>query len=262
MAESLTLANLHLETFVACRRQFQLRYREHFPWPARPQDEEQQLAVQRGLQFDQMVQRYFLGLPVAPPGADPLLAGWWQQFRSSGPPLPPGLRLPELTITVPLGAHLLSGRLDLLILNEEGAHIFDWKTGRLPDEETLRASWLTWLYPALVVAAGPALHPTAEPLLPENVSLTFWSAAIPGKPLRLAYDATIHERVWQQLQSVAAEIGALDREQAIWPLTRDLSICSACRYRVLCGRQYVPAQPGASRIAEDPPIYDLEPDLP
>lgn len=262
MAEPLTLASPHLATFVDCRRQFQLRYRERFPWPARPQDEEQQLAVESGLQFHQMAHRHFLGLPVAPPGSDPLLAEWWQRFLETGPVLPPGLRLPELTITVPLGRHLLAGRIDLLILGDGEAHVFDWKTGPLPDEAALRSDWLTWLYPALVAAAGPALHPGAEPARPEDVSLTYWSAAAPVQTLCLAYDAATHEHVWQQLQAIAAEIDAFDREPGIWPLTRDLSICSACRYRVLCGRQFVPAQPRAIRIAEEPPVYNLEPDLP
>jgi hypothetical protein len=262
MAEPLTLTSQHLATFLDCRRQFQLRYRQRFPWPARPQDEEQQLAVERGLQFHQMAHRHFLGLPVAPPGADPLLAEWWQRFVATGPVLPPGQRLPELTVTVPLGRRLLSGRIDLLVLGENAAHIFDWKTGPLPDEATLRSDWLTWLYPALVVAAGPALHPSAQPVRPEHISLTYWSAVAPAAPLRLAYDAATHEYVWQQLLAVAAELDDLDREPDIWPLTRELSICSACRYRVLCGRQFVPAQPGASRIAEEPPVYNLEPDLP
>lgn len=262
MPEPLTLTRHHLTTFLACRRQFQLRFKEAYPWPVRPQDAAQQRALMRGQRFHEMLHRHFLGLPVAAPGGDPLLDEWWQRFIEAGPPPPPGLRLPELSVTVPLGNHLLAGRLDLLILNGDEAHIFDWKTARLPGEAALRATWQTWLYPALVVAAGPALHPQGAPIAPENVSLSYWSVATPGEPVHLPYSAAAHEQTWSQLVALAGEIDAMSRLPGDWPLTEELSICSACRYRVLCGRGFVAPHDGGDRVAEEAPVYRLEPDLP
>jgi hypothetical protein len=262
MPEPLTLTRQHLTTFLACRRQFQLRFREAYPWPVRPQDEAQQRALLRGQQFHEMLHRHFLGLPVAAPGGDPLLEEWWQRFVEAGPSLPPGRRLPELSVTVPLGSYLLAGRLDLLILNGDEAHIVDWKTARLRGEAALRGAWQTWLYPALVVAAGRALHPQGKPIAPENVSLTYWSPATPGEPVHLAYSAAAHEQTWSQLVALAGEIDAISRLPGDWPLTEEFSICSSCRYRVLCGRQFVVPRAAGDRIAEERPDYHLEPDLP
>lgn len=235
----LALTGQHLDTFLACRRRFQLQVEERYPWPAPPEDGERQLAIARGQQFHQMANRHFLGLPVAAPGGDPLLEEWWQQFQETVLPLPPGLALPELTITVPLGRHLLTGRLDLLLLHEGQAQIFDWKTTPLPDEAALRAEWQSLLYPALVVAAGAAIHPAGQPIAPADVTLTYWSPAQPQEPVQLTYSAAAHEQSWQRLLDIAGAIDEARQYPGIWPLTEDLSLCSRCRYRVLCGRQSV-----------------------
>jgi len=237
--ELLTLTGQQLDAFLACQRRFQLQFEERYPWPAAPQDDERQLASTRGQQFHQMAHRYFLGLPVTAPGGDPVLEGWWKTFQETVLPLPAGLCLPELTITVPLGRHLLTGRLDLLLLHDGRAQIFDWKTGPLSDEASLRASWQSLLYPALVVAAGSAIHPEGQPIAPDLVSLTYWSAAQPGERVELAYSTAAHEQNWQRLLDVAGAIDEARRHTGIWPLTDDMVLCSRCRYRVLCGRQAV-----------------------
>jgi hypothetical protein len=262
MTKPLTLTRDHLATFAACRRRFQLQVEERYPWPAPPQDDGQQLTNARGRQFHQMIQRHFLGLPVAPPGADPLLEEWWQQFRETVLPLPSGLCLPELTITVPLGRHLLTGRLDLLLLHDGRAEIFDWKTGPLPDSDMLQEEWQSLLYPALVVAAGGAIHPHAQPIAPDAVALTYWSAAQPAERVRLTYSVAQHEQNWQRLLASAGEIDAARQAPGVWPLTDDVALCGRCRYRVLCGRQSVTpdttAEEEDSRLLKEP----LEPYLP
>lgn len=258
----LNLTGPQLATFLACQRRFQLQVEERFPWPAPPQDGERELAVVRGQQFHQMLHRHFLGLPVAAPGGDPLLEVWWQSFQETVLPLPAGLRLPELTITAPLGRHLLTGRLDLLLLHDGQAQIFDWKTAPLPDAATLQGEWQSLLYPALVVAAGAAIHPEARPIAPEAVTLTYWSPAQPQERVRLAYSTADHEQNWQRLLDVAGAIDDARQNPGIWPLTGDLALCSRCRYRVLCGRQA--AAPYAPGDDEDPGIVrePLEPYLP
>lgn len=258
----LTLTGQHLDTFLTCRRRFQLEVEERYPWPAPPEGGERQLAIARGQQFHQMAHRYFLDLPVAAPGGDPLLQEWWQQFQETVLPLPPGLALPELTIAVPLGRHLLTGRLDMLLLHDGQAQIFDWKTTPLPDEATLQAEWQSLLYPALVVAAGAAIHPEGQPIAPDAVTLTYWSPAQPQEPVQLTYSAAAHEQNWQRLLVIAGEIDAARQEPGDWPLTADLSLCSRCRYRVLCGRQSVAPDSGLGEEDHGLLRERLEPYLP
>jgi hypothetical protein len=262
MSDPLTLTGYYLATFQACRRRFQLQVEEQFPWPVPPQDDRQRLAIARGQQFHQMAHRHFLGLPVAPAGGDPALDKWWRQFQEMVLPLPDGVCLPELTITVPLGRHLLSGRLDLLLLHENQARIFDWKTAPLPAEQILRAEWQSLIYPALVVATGAAIHPDGRSIAPQEVSLTYWSAVQPEESVRLSYSAAELERNWQQLLALAAEIDEARALPGLWPLTNDLAVCSRCRYRVLCGRQFV--APNRAAEEEDQGLLrePLEPYLP
>lgn len=262
MPEPLTLTREQLETFMACRRRFQLRYEEQYPWPQAPYDLPLQQALLRGEQFHQMLHRHFLGLPVSVPGDDPMLASWWQRFEEADLDLPDGLHLPELAITVPAGNHLLTGRLDLLVLHDGKAHIFDWKTGRLPSEAALRERWQTWFYPALVAAAGTALHSQRRPVAPADITITYWSPAPPGEPVRLAYSAAAHDQTWRTLLELTTSIGVATRTDGVWPLTPDLDHCARCRYRVLCGRQSVAPQPQSAGERELPAPPELEPDLP
>lgn len=262
MPEPFALTSHHLATFLACRRHFQLRYHEGYPWPPPPRGESQRRALARGQQFHQLAHRHFLGLPVVVPDDDAPLTTWWQRFQEAGPWLPPGVRLPELTITVPAGRHLLTGRLDLLVLNEDTAHIFDWKTGPLPEKAMVSEQWQTWYYPALVVAAGATIHPQGQAVPPDNVSLTYWPATAPHEPLHFSYNGTLHRKVWRKLVTLTEEIEAMASAAGIWPLTADLAVCARCRYRVLCGRQAVaPQLPAGDEDALLAP-ESLEPDLP
>jgi hypothetical protein len=262
MPEPLTLTRQQLETFVACRRRFQLRYAEPYPWPQAPHDLLLKQALQRGEQFHRMLHRHFLGLPVSVPGDDALLASWWRRFEEADLDLPTGLHLPELAITVPAGSHLLTGRLDLLVLHDGKAHIFDWKTGKVPGEAALRDRWQTWFYAALVAAAGTALPAQQQPIAPEDITITYWSPLSPVEPVRLAYSAAVHDQTWRTLLELFADIDVATQTAGIWSLTADLALCARCRYRVLCGRQSVAPQTRSAEELELPAPPELEPDLP
>lgn len=262
MDEKLLLSRQRLQTFLICRRRFELRYLRRLPWPAAPVDEEAAASLARGQQFHELVQRHFLGLPADPALIeDAALRRWQRLFQSSGPPLPPGQRLVETSLTAPVGGHLLTGRFDLVVIgeNEDGrpfAHVFDWKTGAPPHEAALRRDWQTRLYLALLAEGGAALWAGGRPtrLAPEDVSLTYWFVQQPHAPLTIGYSAAAHENNWEEITAVVAEIeAALARGE--WPLTDDTAHCRVCAYQAFCGRQ------AAGRAAVAPaPDEDAEPD--
>ncbi len=140
MKPTLTLSRAMLDSFRICQRRFQLRYLEAVPWPALSLEPEAEKARDLGSRFHQMLNRHFLCLPVTA-GADiePELDRWWKLFLERQPSLPDGRRYPELTLTIPVAGHFVVGRLDLLIIADGQAHIFDWKTSARPREtEILR----------------------------------------------------------------------------------------------------------------------------
>lgn len=264
----LTLSRGKLAAFLACQRRFQLRYLRQLPWPPAPLDVGSETAVARGQQFHQLLQRHFLGLAVD--GAalpDPLLRRWWDAFQRYQPALPAGTPLVEISLTIPIRAHLLVGRFDLLIVGEhEGhtfAHLFDWKTGRVQPEAALRADWQTRLYLAMLAEGGAALWPGEAPLDPAHIALTYWYAGDPDTPQTIPYGAAWHAQNWADIGAV---VDQMDEQLAAdaWPLTDDWSHCRACAYQVYCGRQE--AGPAGGQLEDDgeptgAPVT-LEPELP
>jgi len=273
----LTLSRSRLADFLACARRFQLRAVERIPWPQPPLSPADEARFGRGRQFHQLLQRHFLGLPVDA-GAlnDKRLRGWWQAFRNA--PLPVhgaqnGRLLPELTLTVPLGGHLLHGRFDLLLLHETddgpAAHIFDWKTGRPPagGRTTLQEDWQTRLYLALLAESGRALAPLpATAVGPDRIQLTYWFVADPQNPITFRYDAAAHARSWNELRAMVTGIDTHLHQDGIWPLTPDLDTCRSCAYQMLCDRQAAGQEQPSHHEDEPPPhlteMTALEPDLP
>lgn len=279
MNGALLLSRYKLTTFLACRRRFQLRYLDGAAWPAAPLAVADEARLGLGQQFHQLVQRHFLGLKIEPATIDDrTLRGWWLTFARFLPQLPHGRHmphvrtLPELTLTIPIGNHLLHGRFDLLVIGEKNgvpfAQLYDWKTGRPPDEATLRYDWQTRLYLAMLAEGGQALWGEGHtPLLPEQISLTYWYVAAPEEPRLIAYNQAWHEQNWAEINALVAQIEAQQTMGGVWPLTEDRTQCRVCAYQALCGRQEggtaVPVLADeADEETDDLPALPLEPALP
>ena len=259
MQQLLTFSRAKLADFTACQRRFQLRYDRRLAWPAGPLEANVAGALARGRQFHQLLQRHFLGLPAAQMLNDePELAQWWQLFQSQGPELPPGRRLPEFNLTVPIGRHFLTGRFDLLVAGDQGLHIYDWKTGARPrSEEALGDDLQTRVYLALAAEGSPALP---EPAGPDEVRLTYWYASDPPATVSLAYSTAWHSQNWAFLQDLVGQIERQLAGEESLPLTDDLAECRRCVYQAYCGRQTDSIDLLAWQGWEPPP--QLEPDTP
>lgn len=264
----LLLSRARLEAFLTCQRRFALTLGlpRRLPWPPAPQTEQTEEGLLRGQALHQLLERHFLGLPVTPElVGDEQVRHWWGAFVRSGLRLPAGRPLPELSLTVPVGEHLLHGRFDLLILSQEGdqpvAHLFDWKTGKARRESDLRQDWQTRLYLAMLAEGGQALTPNGRAILPQHISLTYWYASQPDAPRTIHYNAAWHAQNWADIMALAEQIDAA-LILGEWPLTGDLSQCRACSYQSFCGRQHAgqstPAPP--EELEEDEPDWLLEPE--
>ncbi len=243
VTDSLLLSRYKLTTFLACQRRFELRYLQKLPWPQRPLSVQDEDVLARGQAFHQVLQRHFLGWEVEPATiGDAQVRQWYLLFQNSKLQLPQGRVLTEMSLTIPLGQHLLNGRFDLLILgtNEQGeptAHLFDWKTGKAQDSSKLKHDWQTRLYLAMLAEGGAALFAQQQAQLkPENISITYWYVTEPDAPRTLTYSSAQHAENWADLQMIASQIDA-QFAQNDWPKTDDLSECQRCAYQMICQRQ-------------------------
>ena len=267
MTQTVSLSRVKLADFVACRRRYQLRYELRLPWPAGPLGADSAGALARGRRFHQLLQRHFLGLPVDENLEEtPELAGWWRLFQSQGPELPAGRRLPELSLTTPIGRHFLTGRFDLLVVGNGGYHIYDWKTESRPrSPAALRDDLQTRVYLALAAegasALGDPVSPEArDPVSPDAISLTYWYVTDPPAAVSLSYSRAWHTENWAFLGELAAEIEQQLAGGEMLPLTDDLAQCRRCAYQAFCGRLMESTDLADWRSSESLP--QLEPNTP
>ena len=230
-----------LQAYVDCPRRFQLRYVLRVQWPV--VREGSSLAWEHrarlGAAFHRLVQQHLLGIDpgkLKAAAAEAGVAEWWDAYVSYPPRDIPAVRRVELSLSVPLGEHVLAARYDL-VATEPGrrAVIVDWKTTEWRPERTeLLARMQTLVYRYVLVEAGTELN-SGQCLAPEQVELVYWFAGHPEHTERFGYDATAHAAAGQRLESLVAEIAAL--EMATWPLTSRANECRRCPYQTLCGRE-------------------------
>jgi hypothetical protein len=246
----------NLQDYTDCPRRFQLRYLMQLAWPAiaaEPADE-YEAQVRDGETFHHLTQQHVLGIlpwQDQPQLDDEPLAEWWRAYLADPPPDLPVIRLPEITLSAPLGDHRLIAKYDLLAFDPgRRAVIVDWKTSA----KRPRPGWLadrlqTRVYRYLLVRAGGDLsdHPvpgtsqalckcgtSGAALSPDQVEMIYWFANFPDAPERLPYDATQFAADGRALTELAAEIA--QRGDPVFPLTDDHKRCLFCAYRSLCGR--------------------------
>jgi PD-(D/E)XK nuclease superfamily len=231
----------NLQDYVDCPRRFELRHIQHLEWPALQSEPvllQEQLMVQ-GRQFHKMVQQIMVGLPVETliENVDSAnLAQWWDNFMQSNPLIAlPGKRYVEHYLSCPLAGYRLTAQYDLLAVEPgKRAVILDWKTSsRKPRREFLKNRLQTRVYRYMLVEAGKQLNDN-QPLLPEQVEMTYWFAEFPGEPEHFLYDQKQFYEDRKFLTDLVVEIAHHESGQFI--LTPDEKKCLYCSYRSLCNR--------------------------
>lgn len=259
MQETLTLSRGSLNAFLVCQRRYQLRYRQRLPWPVAPADDKIEAARILGQRFHQLLHRHFLGLPVTEELAvEPRLSRWWEIYLTEGPKLPDGHLYPEITLSVPIAGHLLTGRIDLLVIDGQQARIVDWKTENRPSTTTqLTEDLQTRVYMGLVTEGAKALE---QPIDPDRLTLTYWYVNAPADSVELHYSREWHKENWAYLGELVTEVDRqLDTGETL-PLTSDLAECGRCAYQIYCGR--IMKSINLAEWESDVVGFDLEPDAP
>ena len=200
IADDLTLSQASLQDYVECPYRFRLRYVDRLEWPAveaEPAGRYERLR-RDGAEFHRMVHQYLLGVPPerlrslaehrSEPGGGDGLADWWRSFFEHRPADLPGERYPEVTLAAEVAGGRLAAKYDLIVVEEGGAVILDWKTaGRRPRDATVDGRLQTRVYPYLLALAGGVLN-GGVPIAPERIEMRYWYAGFPNEPTVIPYD--------------------------------------------------------------------------
>lgn len=203
------LSQNHLNTLETCPPLFQRIYLQQLKSPFNLIQEEK---TQWGRQFHLLMQQYNLGLPIDDINTDnndlkvsvKALIHATKNIWNSPEII---TKKAEFQINHSINNYLFTSVYDLLILYENKAEIFDWKTYLKPqNEEKLINNWQTKLY----------LYILAEKLdyKPCQLSFTYWFVKLPNEPQKqtIKYDKAKHEQTKKELNSLLEKLEDLTTE--------------------------------------------------
>lgn len=238
-SELLRISQGHLNLLAVCPRKFQYNYLEKLIPPTNPTKEEKQIL---GSRFHLLMQQREIGLPINSfLEADNKLKTWITDFNQTAPEmLKPDIskqkfRESEHYRTLQIQDYLITVVYDLLIANNEQAHIFDWKTYHKPQKkDDLDKNWQTKLY--MYVLAETSKY------LPQNISMTYWfvESDNENKKIEFSYDFRKHQQTEQELNQILSNLtNWLKNHDNYQPFPQEMTDkkCNNCQYAVKCYQQ-------------------------
>ena len=239
------LSQGQLNLLERCPRQFQHTYLDQLGSPTSPEQQERQTW---GSRFHLLMQQRELGLPIESlVQEDAQLQRWMSAFASAAPEIltlginSQTFRESEHCRTLQVQDYLLTVIYDLLIADERGAQILDWKTYPKPQNRRwLEQNWQTLLY--LYVLAETSDY------MPEQISMTYWFVQSEDKPqsLKFTYNNTQHQKTGEKLNRLLSQLTYwLQRYEQGEPfpqVTEGSKFCDSCQFAVRCERDTYSAE--------------------
>lgn len=202
------LSQGQLTLLATCPRRFQHLYLDQLGSPTSFEQQEHQTW---GTQFHLLMQQHELGLPIVQAGlTDDRLYQCVQALVRTAPEIfDPNVsfRQSEHRRTLEVAGYLLTVIYDLLVLKDDSAQIFDWKTYPRPENpHWLARNWQTRLY--LFVLAETSDYS------PDQISMTYWfvqaqstpSAPIHPQNFKFRYSQALHEQTRQDLTRLLSQL--------------------------------------------------------
>jgi hypothetical protein len=254
----------NLQDFFDCEYRFLLRHIQHLEWPAIESEPQllQEEKIETGYQFHRLIQQYFSGIEpevLTSSIQNSVLQNWWNSFLGMELHKFPGIKLAEKSITVPFNNFRLTAKYDLLVLQEKGIMIFDWKTSTIqPSRRYVLTRMQSRVYPALLVLQRDLPSPIFFNTY-SDIEMSYWYPEFADSPVSFCYSES------QFLEDTAMLNGLIDKIQtkpeADFKKTEDQKKCKFCRYRSLCDRGISAGTAGDDSddlLVEDPFAIDFD----
>lgn len=227
-----------LNTFDLCPRKFRYRYVDGLFWPRNWTSVEQRDAMEKGRLFHLLAQRYFSGIDTTIPAGVPFrdeLTRWLARLTKLTELSPQNLYLPELHLRLDTGHTRLQAKYDLIFVAGEQVYIYDWKTDERPLQPgRLATAMQTVVYLYLAVEAD-SVYTAGMPVLPANVTMTYWNPSFPNDINKFSYSDEEHEATGRMLHARVKTILSLSYPG--FTRTTELKACRSCEYSPICRGQ-------------------------
>jgi PD-(D/E)XK nuclease superfamily len=238
------LSQAHLNVLTQCPRQFQYIYLDRLvPLPPAPQADR----LTQGSQFHQILQQEALGLPINALLANhPPIKAWFEAFqqqRSGLMTLPIGQLLwqqSEQAQTQVMGEHVLTAVYDWVMVGDQSARIFDWKTYAKPrDTRSIQDNWQTKLYLYILSETS-----NLDPAQIDMIYCFFGPTTISTH--QIAHSDTQHQVIHQELKllldRLTLDLLAYSQTGSDFPQVEQAKgFCGDCAFARRCDRLDAPA---------------------
>lgn len=248
------ISQQHLNILETCPRKFEYLYLEGLNLPLDPEKQER---IKFGNQFHLLMQQKELGLNISPIlRSSQDIAACFQSLQKSVPDvlitdhiaanqslnlssLSSIFRQAEYSINLTYDNYIITVIYDLLITDNQYAHIYDWKTYPLPEKSNkIIENWQTRLYLFVLAEVGS--------YLPENLTMTYWfiksNQSEKAEHLKINYDQNQHEKNRRDLENLLEILtDYLNKEQTnqepFPQVDVNAGICSSCQFLYRCQNQ-------------------------
>lgn len=234
--ENFYFSQSSLNVFYQCRLKFKKRYIDGLYWSRKELlGQEQIQAMEDGILFHLLAQRYFSGLPTGIQELSSSKLGLWLKRLEALFPLDHNISyLPEYQLRINHNGVKAVAKYDLICLDNKGKiTIYDWKTDKKElNKEKIVASWQTILYRYLLIKAGKNL--ITDPLNLSQVKMIYWNPIYPSKLVELPYSEELYEQDRQAVAGTVEQILSL-KEREFLATDRE-NVCRSCEYSYICQR--------------------------
>jgi hypothetical protein len=228
-----------LETFEGCPLRFYRRYYEGLRWD-RPLDSRERASMERGTDFHMLARRYFLGVDcgLAEGARDhDLLAGWLKSLKDGFPLREDAFYLPEHKLRYEDRDIKLEANIDLVILYNEKAEIWDWKThagdtAKGPSQRgRLEKSLQTAVYLYTLKERSAAVFGRKYDFT--DICMYYWQPEPAQILARIPYSPLLHEEFGGRLRQLVKSMEAFDRRS--FDKSLYAKRCKYCEFAWSCG---------------------------
>jgi CRISPR/Cas system-associated exonuclease Cas4 (RecB family) len=231
------LSQHYLNLFETCPRKFQYSYFEKL---LSPLDLDLQERQKWGQDFHLLMQQKSLGLPIdSILNANQNFKDWFTGLINVDPEIfaenDHKQRISEHLRTLMINDYLFTVIYDLIIIEEQKAVIYDWKTYPLPaNTQKLANNWQTRLY--LYVLAETTDYE------PEQLSMIYWFVKSKPKPKKVTfnYDRQKHQKTRDDLEQILQKLTVWEEQylqsEELPQIPESKGICQSCVFVVRCER--------------------------